>query len=525
MILSTDSSVRRPQVDTEEQLRTPLFDAMVALAESRKVSFHTPGHKSGKGITTRFRKFVGPKIFSIDLTTLDEVDSLHKPKGVIKEAQELAAKAYGADRSFFLVNGTTGGNHAMILTTCRPGDHVLVARNAHKSVIAGLILCGAQPIFFDPVFDQQLNLMLNVTVDTVKAVMKAHPEAKRLVLTSPNYYGICADLERIIPFAHERGVIVLVDEAHGPHLSFHPSLPTSAVQAGADLCVQSVHKIIGGMTQASLLHARADRIDIAMLTRVLRIVQTTSPSYILMASLDLARMQMATEGHKLLDKAIGLAEDARSRLNKISGCACFDRKYVTDLAFAKMGDLDVTKLTINVSAMGLTGYQVSQLLNTRHNIQVEMADPFHILVIVSIGDRKDDLNRLVDALREISASQEQKGEMGKTLSLSIPMLSNAWRLSPHDAFLTEHEQVKLDAAIDRVSAEIITVYPPGIPVVIPGEIISRTAIRYLEQMLAFGATVDGLDDGNQLISVVSKKVYQKSSASVRRAGNGRPSRV
>jgi lysine decarboxylase len=491
-----------PPHDLEEQLRTPLFDAMVALAESKKVSFHTPGHKSGKGISTRFRKFVGPKIFSIDLTTLDEVDSLHKPKGVIKEAQALAAKAYGADRSFFLVNGTTGGNHAMILSTCRPDDKVLVARNAHKSIIAGLILSGATPVFFDPVFDPNLNLMLNVTADACRAALDAHPDARAIVLTTPNYYGICADLVQIIAYAKAKGVITLVDEAHGPHLPFHPELPTSAVQAGADLCVQSIHKIIGGMTQASMLHARAGRIDMTMLARVLRAVQTTSPSYILMASLDLARMQMATEGRKLLDKAITLAEEARVRINKIAGCTSFSREDITASLFAQMGDLDVTKLTIGVSGLGLTGFQVSQLLNTRYGIQVEMADPFHVLVIVSIGDRKDDLNRLVDALKEMSAEQGQKGQSGRFQPITIPNLVNEWRMSPHDAFLSDREQVELNAGIDRVSAEIVTVYPPGIPVLTPGEVVTKEAIRYLEEMLALGATVDGLDEGNRLIGVV-----------------------
>jgi lysine decarboxylase len=493
-----------PKLDLDEQLRTPLFDAMVALAESKKVSFHTPGHKSGKGISTRFRKFVGPKIFSIDLTTLDEVDSLHKPKGVIKEAQALAAKAYGADRSFFLVNGTTGGNHAMILSTCRPGDRVLVARNAHKSIIAGLILSGARPAFFDPVFDPNLNLMLNVTLERVKKAIDANPNAKRIVLTSPNYYGICADLVPIIAYAHQKGLIVLVDEAHGPHLTFHPELPISGVQAGADLCVQSVHKIVGGMTQASILHARAGRIDMSMLARVLRMVQTTSPSYILMASLDLARMQMATEGHKLLDKAITLAEEARARINKIAGVTCFSREDITASLFARMGDLDVTKLTIGVSGLGLTGYQVSQILNTRFSIQVEMADPFHVLVIVSIGDRKDDLNRLVDALKEIAAEQGRKGQSGRFQPISIPTLSDEWRISPQEAFLGEHEQVDLHSGIDRVSAETVTVYPPGIPVLTPGEVITKEAVRYLEEMLALGATVDGLDEGNRLIGVVKR---------------------
>src|SRR5512134_2472296 len=285
---------------SDRQFRTPLFDALVALAEARKVSFHTPGHKSGKGISTRFRKFVGSKIFTIDLTTLDEVDCLQKPVGVIREAQELAAEAHGADRSFFLVNGTTVGNHAMILSTVLPGDEVLVARNAHKSILAGIILSGATPRFFLPRFDADLGIAVNVSVDAARAAMREYPRARVVTVTSPNYYGIAADLPAIVAAARQHQKTLLVAEAHGPHLHFHPALPCSAVDAGADLTVQSTHKIVGGMTQASMLHLREGRVDPARLAGVLKMLQSTSPSYILMASLDLARMQMATEGAKLL---------------------------------------------------------------------------------------------------------------------------------------------------------------------------------------------------------------------------------
>lgn len=481
-------------MDTDEQLRTPLFDAMVTLAESRKLSFHTPGHKSGKGITTRFRKFVGPKIFSIDLTTLDEVDSLHKPRGVIKEAQELAARAYGAERSFFLVNGTTGGNHAMILAACNPGDSILVARNAHKSTLAGIIMSDARPIFFCPQIDRDLRLTRNVTFEETRAAIEAHPEARVLFLTSPNYFGICADLERIIPFAHERGLMVLVDEAHGPHLRFHPGLPPSAVELGADLVVQSTHKIIGGMTQASMLHARSGRIDFAMLRNVLRFVQTTSPSYILMASLDLARMQMATEGEKLLEKAIRLAQEARTRINRIPGLNCFTEKDV--------GQFDVTKLTIGVSELGYTGFQVSQILNSAHGIQVEMADPDHVLVIVSIGDRRDDLLRLVEALKEIAQKPAAEPRTASDSTTRLEFDQHEALMTPRQAFFADHHYTPLASAADQISSEIVTVYPPGIPVLVPGERITKAIIDYLQRMLKIGATVDGLDETNQLIGVV-----------------------
>ncbi len=372
---------------------------MVSLAEARKVSFHTPGHKSGKGISTRFRKFVGSKIFTIDLTTLDEVDCLQKPVGVIKEAQELAAEAHGADRSFFLVNGTTVGNHAMILSTTLPGDEILVARNAHKSILAGVILSGATPRFFLPRFDADLGIAVNVSADAARAAMRDHPRARVVTVTSPNYYGIAADMPAIVSAARQHDKVLLVDEAHGPHLHFHPGLPPSSVDAGADLTVQSTHKIVGGMTQASMLHLKEGRVDGTRVAAVLQMLQSTSPSYILMASLDLAWMQMATEGRKLLGKAIELAEEARARINRIAGLRCLGAGQVGSWGGFR---LDVTKLTISVKGIGLTGFTASNLLIIEFGIQVEMADLYNVLVIVSIGDRRDDLDRLVGGLEGLA---------------------------------------------------------------------------------------------------------------------------
>ncbi len=490
------------------QLKTPLFDAMVTLAESRKVSFHTPGHKSGKGISTRFRKFVGPKIFTIDLTTLDEVDSLQRPIGVIKQAQALAAEAYGAEASFFLLNGTTGGNHAMILTACRPDAPVLVARNAHKSVLAGLIFSGAKPTFFSPEINSDLKLAMNISTEDAKAAIDAHPEAKTLILTSPNYYGIAADLKGIIAYAHQGNVAVLVDEAHGPHLHFHPELPCSAMAAGADLAVQSTHKIIGGMTQASMLHANTKRIDLNFLSSVLRQVQSTSPSYILMASLDLARMQMATEGEKLLEKAIRLAGKARKKINTIAGLSCFDRAVLNRRAGRNVRDLDVTKLTISVEGLGLSGYRVSQILNNEYQIQVEMADPSHILVIISIGDRQDDIDRLLQALQGISTSYyDQKNKQTLSQKIGIPPMGRPTGMRPRDAFFHPKSLLPIEKAMGRICSEIITVYPPGIPILIPGEEVTPEVVSYLTEIASLGATVDGLD-AERRISVADTKVLK-----------------
>jgi len=472
----------------ERQYRTPLFDAMVALAEARKVSFHTPGHKSGKGISTRFRKFVGSKIFTIDLTTLDEVDCLQKPVGVIREAQELAAEAHGADRSFFLVNGTTVGNHAMILSTVHPGEEVLVARNAHKSILAGIILSGATPRFFLPSFDPDLGIAINVSAAAAAEAMRTHPKARVVALTSPNYYGIAADMPTIIAAGQRQGKILIVDEAHGPHLHFHPALPPSAVDAGADLTVQSTHKIVGGMTQASMLHVKGDSVDAGRVAGILQMLQSTSPSYILMASLDLARMQMATEGRKLLGRAIELAEEARARINRIPGLRCLDGRQVKE-----WGDLslDVTKLTISVKELGLTGYAASAILNAEFDIQVEMADLFNLLVIVSIGDRRDDLDRLVRALEALA--RRSHGPRTPQPGCGVPPIHET-RLacSPREAYFGEYVSVPLAEAAGRITCDIVTIYPPGVPILVPGEEISAAAVDYLQFLGRHGARIDGV---------------------------------
>jgi lysine decarboxylase len=471
----------------DRQYRTPLFDALVSLAESRKISFHTPGHKSGKGISTRFRKFVGPKIFTIDLTTLDEVDCLQRPVGVIKEAQELAAEAYGADHSFFLINGTTVGNHAMILSTASPGDEILVARNAHKSILTGIILSGATPRFFPPVFDEGLGILLNVTGEQARHAMELHPNAKLLALTSPNYYGVAADLRAIVSEAKRREILVLVDEAHGPHFHFHRMLPTSALDAGADICVQSTHKILGGMTQSSMLHLKGPDIDHPKVVRLLHLLQSTSPSYILMASLDLARMQMATEGEKLLSKAVDLAKDARDRVNRIPGLSCFGDADLPEGGFT----LDVTKLTICVKGLGLSGFEASAILNAEFGIQVEMADLFNILVIVSIGDRKDDLDRLVGALNNLPGRGARSANQRPTTS-PIPPMGHRFHLPPRDAFFAPSEHLPLAKAEGRISADIVTIYPPGIPVLVPGEEVGASTIDYLLSLASYGARIDGV---------------------------------
>ena len=482
-----------------DQTKTPLFDAMVSLAESRKVSFHTPGHKSGKGISTRFRKFVGPRVFSIDLTCLDEVDSLQKPRGVIKESQELAAEIYGADRSYFLVNGTSGGNQAMVVASLNPGEPVLVTRNVHKSVISGMIMTGCQPVFIPFRTEHGASFPLNYGTRDILDSIDRHSDIRTLYLTSPNYYGVTIDLARVADAAHAKGMRVLLDEAHGPHLHFHPELPSSGMAAGIDLAVQSTHKIIGGMTQASMLHARKERIDLDRLSTVLRYLQTTSPSYILMASLDLARMQMATEGVKLLGRALELARWARIKIREIPGLRCANRTEIQAMSGGE-NDLDETKLTIDVRGWGVSGYQVSQRLNLEFGIQVEMADIDHVLVIVSIGDHRGDLERLVNAL--VALSRENHRQASRSPVPSMVFFDNLLRMTPREAFFAHHETVPLEDSTGLIASDIVTVYPPGVPLLVPGEEITAPVIDTLCRFRDSGATMDGLDMTNRFIQVV-----------------------
>ncbi len=486
------------------QERAPLYEAVVSYVRKHKVSFHTPGHKHGHAIPAAFRHFVGETVFDMDLTLLDEVDSLHEPRSVIRDAQTLAAEAYGADASFFLVNGSTVGNQTMILSVCRPGDLVLIPRNAHQSVLAGILLAGCEPVFLKPETAPDLGLYTNVTVGAVEAALKRWPQVKAVLVTSPTYHGIAADVQRIAEMAHERGLPLLVDEAHGPHLKFHDELPLSAMEAGADMAVQSTHKILAGMTQSSLLHARAERVDLGRVRKVLKLLTTTSPSYILMSSIDLARRQMAMDGRRLIGRALKLARRAREEINRLGGYRCFGREAIGS---GGIYDLDETKLTIAVGGLGLTGYQVAHELNRRHGVQVEYADLFSVFLIVSFGNTDNDIQRLVRGLRSIAQrSRLRSRRRPKPVRWELPGFSARPAVNPRYAFFAPKETVPLERAVGRVSAETISPYPPGIPLVVPGEKLDREAVRAIRALQAAGCRIQGPADASlEFLQVVKTR--------------------
>lgn len=472
-----------------DQTQTPLFDALMEYVNRNTIPFHVPGHKKGDGMDNKFKDFVGTNVLSIDVTVFKLVDSLHHPTGAIKKAQELAADAYGSDRAFFSIHGTSGAIQAMILSVVSQGDKIIIPRNVHKSVTAGIILSGAVPVYMQPEIDRTIGVALGITPETVEEALSKNPDAKAVLIINPTYYGVAADIRKIAQIVHSYGIPLIVDEAHGPHLGFNDRLPVPAMAAGADMCAQSTHKIIGSLTQSSLLHVKGDRVDVNRVQQVMNLLQTTSPSYILMASLDVARMQIATKGKELLDKAIDLAQYARKEINKLPGMYCFGEEVLNKKgAFA----FDPTKLTICCKNLGITGYELDQILADKYHIQVELSDLYNVLAVGSFGDTKEKMDALIHALGEVSA--QYYGTSGNSGGvLDIPEIPQQV-LAPREAFNSSKVSMSLENSIGQISGEFLLAYPPGIPVLCPGERITSEIVNYVREMKNAGLYVQGTED-------------------------------
>lgn len=471
-----------------EQFSTPLFDAVKTYVDNETVSFHVPGHKKGKGMAKRFTDFVGSNVLAMDVTCFKSVDNFHNPKSVIKEAQVLAAKAYGADRSYFCVHGTSGAIQAMIMSVVSFGDKIIVPRNIHKSISAGIVISGSTPVYMQPEIDHNIGVALNVTPEMVKETLENNPDARAVLIINPTYYGVTTDIKSIVEIVHSYDIPLIVDEAHGPHLKFHSDLPISSMEAGADMCAQSTHKIIGAMTQASILHAKEGRVDLNRVKTVLNLLHTTSPSYVLLSSLDVARMQMATEGEALLDRTIKLANDARARINEINGLFCFG-KEVLELDGAY--NMDPTKLTINCQGLNLSGQRLENILANDYHIQVELSDFYNILAVVTIGDDELSLGKLIEALEMISNTYKEVEILDEDCVIpNIPPRV----LLPRDAFLSKTKVIKFDESEGSICAEMIMAYPPGIPVIYQGELITKEIVKYVNQLKRSGLDVQGTQD-------------------------------
>lgn len=483
------------------QFETPLFSGLLEHAKKNPIQFHIPGHKKGAGIDPEFRNFIGENALSIDLINIAPLDDLHQPRGMIKKAQDLAAEAFGADYTFFSVQGTSGAIMTMIMSVCGPGDKIIVPRNVHKSVMSAIVFSGAIPIFIHPEIDTQLGISHGITVDSVEKTLKEHPDAKGLLVINPTYFGFAGDLKKIVDLAHSYNIPVLVDEAHGVHIHFHDDLPLSAMQAGADMAATSVHKLGGSMTQSSILNVREGLVSQKRIQSVLSMLTTTSTSYLLLASLDVARKRLATEGKDLLDRTIALAQSIRQRVNKIENLYCVGNEMLGSQATF---DYDPTKLIISVKNLGLTGHDVEKWLREKHNIEVELSDLYNILCLVTLGDSKDDADKLVAALEDLSKEFQ---DYSKTVHVEvmlpdIPVLA----VSPREAFYSETELIPFEEAEGRIIAEFVMVYPPGIPIFIPGEIITKENLIYIQKNLEAGLPVQGPEDPElKMIRVIKEK--------------------
>lgn len=509
------------------QNQTPLLDALKACAAHPHAPFYTPGHKQGQGISQLLADLFGKAVFRADLPELDELDNLFAPQGVIQEAQELAAEAFGAARTWFLVNGSTCGVEAAILATCGTGDKIILPRNVHSSAIAGLILSGAKPIFIHPEYNPVLDIAHSLTPYSVKTALEQHPDAKAVMMVYPTYYGVCGDVSAIASLTHQYNIPLLVDEAHGAHFAFHPQLPSSALAAGADLTVQSIHKVLGALTQASMLHVQGNRINCDRVSKALQLVQSTSPSYLLLASLDAARQQMALYGQELMSRTLQLAHSARTSISQIPGLSVLDKATtpapcLNALDTGTTGNeesgfvaLDITRLTVTVSGLGLTGFEADEILNEKLGITAELPSLQHLTFIISLGNTQEDIDRLVEGFTilaqeycHIHLSNPLAENRVATLKTFVAddfsnIMENVWRISPREAFFAATETVAVSKAYDRICAEIICPYPPGIPVLMPGEAISKATMEYLQHIQAMGGFISGcVDSSLQTIKVV-----------------------
>jgi len=469
----------------KNQDRTPLLDVLLARAKRGVTSFHTPGHKNGQGIDKRLRSYTGRNAYKLDVTVFPEVDSLHDPVGPIKKAQALMADAYGVKYSQFLVNGSSCGNIAMLMSACHPGDSVIVSRNAHKSTLSGIIMSGVWPIWIQPKVDQHLDIIFDSDAAQVEQALHQFPEAKAVFVTSPTYHGVTTDLKKIADLCHTHGKLLIVDEAHGPHLKFHKDLPISAVEAGADMCVQSTHKILSALSQGSVLHVNSDLVDISRVRKILSILQTTSPNYLIMASMDAARRQVFFQGERIFSRLIRLANEARERMNKLERVYCFTQGEIR----AKGYDLDVTKLTINVTRLGMSGLDVEDLLAKEYGIQVDCADLFNLIAIMGVGTTRQDVEKLLTAVEDLD--RKEPGHE-KNWVLQLPSLSTEMAMTPRDVFLQHRsKRVPLTRAAGHISAQTLTPYPPGIPVLIPGERITQEIVDFLKDLAEKDIRVSG----------------------------------
>ena len=468
-----------------DQRRAPIYEALERFRQMRVVPFDVPGHKRGRG-NPELTAFLGQQCVGVDVNSMKPLDNLCHPVSVIREAEELAADAFGAAHAFLMVGGTTSSVQSMVLTACKRGDEIILPRNVHRSVLNALVLCGAVPVYVNPEVDKRLGISLGMKREQVEKAIKEHPNAVAVLVNNPTYYGICSDLRAIVKMAHDAGMLCLADEAHGTHFYFGGGLPVSAMAAGADMASVSMHKSGGSLTQSSLLLI-GPNVHPGYVRQIINLTQTTSASYLLLSSLDISRRNLALRGEESFAKVVEMAEYARREINSIGGYYAYGKELVNgDSIF----DYDVTKLSVYTRDIGLAGIEVYDLLRDEYDIQIEFGDISNILAYISIGDRIQDIERLVGALDDV----ERLYKKDSAGLLSGEYISPKVVMSPQKAFYSEKVSVPVEASSGRVCAEFVMCYPPGIPILAPGEMITDDVVQYILYAKKKGCSMQGTED-------------------------------
>lgn len=469
------------------QVNAPIYDALRRLRRMRVVPFDVPGHKRGRG-NMELTEFLGENCMNADVNSMKPLDNLCHPVSVIRDAEKLAAEAFGAANAFFMVGGTTSAVQSMIMYACKEGDKIIMPRNVHRSAINALILTGAVPVYVDPDVNHQLGIALGMSVSQVEEAIRANPDAKAIMVNNPTYYGICSDLKKITELAHAHGMLVLVDEAHGTHFYFGENFPITAMAAGADCASVSMHKSGGSLTQSSFL-LMGKNVNSDYMRQIINLTQTTSASYLLLSSLDISRKRLALSGREIFAETVAMAEYARSEINDIGGYYAYSRELINgDSIF----DFDVSKLSVFTLPVGLAGIEVYDLLRDEYDIQIEFGDIGNILAYISVGDRKRDIERLISAMAEIKRRFGKEGTGLLTQEYINPVVAEA----PRVAFYAEKESLPLEESVGRVCTESVMCYPPGIPILSPGELITPDIIGYIRYAKEKGCQMTGTEDLN-----------------------------
>ena len=469
----------------------PYLEALASYGFRDPTRFHVPGHKGGAGADPALRNIIGEHAFLVDIPQDTRGIDIEPPDpSPFAQAQLLAADLYDAERSWFLHNGATQGNHSLCLTLAALGAEVIVQRNSHASIVDGLVLSGGVPHWVAPEYDEDLGMAHGVTVGGLEAALAAAPEARAAFVVSPTYYGMASDVAGLAEVAHAHDVALVVDQSWGPHFGFHPGVPGSALALGADAMLTSTHKIVGALTQAAMLHvARDGRVDAARLDRHVRITSSTSPSSLLLASLDSARRQLAIHGQDLLGRTLRVAKGAREAIDAIAGCRVVGEELVGRPGVAAW---DPMRIVIDVRGTGCSGYEVADQLRRGSDVHVELATHVTIVLVLGISQPVASLERFA---HDLAAELELIRKEGREAPILQPAVAEPdVAVTPRDAFLGAGEVVAVEDAVGRVSAEAIAGYPPGIPALLPGERITAEVVAYLRELASAGARLHGASD-------------------------------